>query len=148
MGPGATKVNFFEAPSLTDGIHNVLNVGPLQIGINCKGGGTSGEEIKLGTFITIPGPQTLLSTFNLTGEPAKSAGYTSITGSIANTGSESTVAAKEAITTSGSFVVAGADGVPYFLWFSYGATTEAKSEASAGVLETEQRGCWFLGEEI
>ncbi len=148
MGPGATKVNFFEAPSPADGIHNVLNVGPLQIGINCKGGGTSGEEIKLGTFITIPGPQTLLSTFNFKGEPAKTVGYTSITGSIANSGGESTVAAKEAITNSGSFIVAGADGVPYFLWFSYGATTAAKSEASAGVLETEQRGCWFLAEEI
>jgi hypothetical protein len=146
MGPGATKVNFFEAPNPGDGVHHVLNVGPLQIGINCKGNPTGNEEIKLGTFITIPGPQTLLS--EVPKETLKSSAYISITGSITDTGGESTIASKEATTSSGSFIVAGPDGVPYWLWFSYGAATETESSTSSGITETHQRGCWFLAEEI
>jgi hypothetical protein len=146
-GPGATKVNFFEAPSPGDGIHSVLNVGPLQFGINCKGATTGTEEIKMGTFLTIPGPQTLLSTIPSEGS-SKSSAYDLITGSIAGIGSESPVAAKEGTTTSGTFIVAGANGVPYWLWVAYGAETEEKSEAESGLVVTSQRGCWFLAEEI
>lgn len=146
MGPGATKVNFFEAPSNGDGVHHAFNVGPLQIGINCKGNPTGNEEIKLGTFITIPGPQTLLST--VASESTTTPGYITITGSVTDLGSESTIATKEAMTASGTFIVAGPDGVPYWFSFSYGATTEAKSEISGGLATSTPRGCWFLGEEI
>lgn len=146
MGPGATKVNFFEAPNPGDGIHHVLNVGPLQIGINCKGNPTGSEEIGLGTFVTIPGPQTTLS--EMPKESLKSEAYELITGSITDTGGESKVATKEAMTASGNFIVAGPDGVPYWLWFSYGAATEAESTTSSGLLVIHPRGCWFLAEEV
>lgn len=146
MGPGAIKVNFFEAPSPGDGVHNALNVGPLQIGISCKGTTTGNTEIELGSFITIPGPQTLLS--ELASEPTKSPGYVNITGSITDSGGESKVAAKEAVTESATFIVAGADGVPHWLWLAYGATTEEKSTTNSGLTEVYQRGCWLLAEEI
>lgn len=149
MGPGATKVNFFEAPSPGDGIHHVLNVGPLQIGINCKGIPSGSEaEIKLGTFITIPGPQTLLSTWLTTTEVSKSSSYELITGSITDSGSEQPIAEKEGLTASGDFVVAGANGVPYWLWFSYGANTKEASSSGSGITVTSPRGCWFLAEEV
>ncbi len=146
-GPGATKVNFFEAPSPGDGIHSVLNVGPLQFGINCKGAATGAEEIKMGTFLTIPGPQTLLSEIPSGGSSTSSA-YELITGSISGIGGETPIKAKEGMTSSGTFIVAGANGVPYWLWVAYGAETEEKSEAESGLVVTNQRGCWFLAEEI
>jgi hypothetical protein len=146
MGPGATKVNFFETPSPGDGVHNALNVGPLQIGINCKGNPTGTEEIKLGTFLTIPGPQTLLSEFPK--ETSTSSAYDLITGSITDTGSEQAVKSKEGLTAGGNFIVAGANGVPYWLWFSYGANTEEASSSVSGLTETRPRGCWFLAEEV
>ncbi len=145
-GPGATKVNFFEAPSPGDGIHSVLSVGPLQFGINCKGAATGTEEIKMGTFLTIPGPQTLLS--EVPKESSKSSAYELITGSIAGIGSEQSVAAKEGMTASGSFIVAGANGVPYWLWITYGADTTEESSSTSGLTVTHQRGCWFLAEEV
>jgi hypothetical protein len=146
MGPGATKVKFFEAPSPTDGVHHALNVGPLQIGINCKGNPTGEEGIKMGTFLTIPGPQTLLSATSTTS--SNSVGYTLITGSITDTGGETPIAAKEAMTASGSYIVAGLNEVPYWLWFSYGATTVAGSSSSGGLTVVQPRGCWILAEEI
>jgi hypothetical protein len=146
MGPGATKVNFFEAPSPGDGIHSVLSVGPLQFGINCKGAATGTEEIKMGTFLTIPGPQTLLS--EVPKESSKSSAYELITGSIAGIGSEQPVPAKEGMTASGSFIVAGANGVPYWLWITYGADTTEESSSSSGLTVTHPRGCWFLAEEV
>jgi hypothetical protein len=154
MGPGATKVNFFEAPSPGDGIHHVLNVGPLQIGINCKGIPSGSEaEIKLGTFITIPGPQTLLSTWTpwtpeIAKAPSKSSEYELVTGSITDSGSEQPIAEKEGLTASGDFIVAGANGVPYWLWFSYGANTKETSSTNSGITVTSPRGCWFLAEEV
>ncbi len=146
MGPGATKVNFFEAPSPGDGIHSVLSVGPLQFGINCKGSATGTEEIKMGTFLTIPGPQTLLS--EVPKESLKSSSYELVTGSISGIGSEQPVAAKEGMTASGAFIVAGANGVPYWLWIAYGADTEEESSSSSGLTVTHPRGCWFLAEEV
>ncbi len=145
-GPGATKVNFFEVPSPGDGIHSVLSVGPLQFGINCKGAATGTEEIKMGTFLTIPGPQTLLS--EVPKESSKSSAYELITGSIAGIGSEQPVPAKEGMTASGSFIVAGANGVPYWLWITYGADTTEESSSSSGLTVTHPRGCWFLAEEV
>jgi hypothetical protein len=145
MGPGATKVNFFEPPSEADGIHHVLNVGPLQFGINCVGKPTGTEEIKLGTFLTIPGPETLL--FIVPTENLKTSSYTQITGSIANAGSPSTVAAKEGLTAFLNVVVAGPNGVPYWLWVYYGAATETVSNVST-LTTSQQRGCWFMAEEV
>jgi hypothetical protein len=146
MGPGATKVNFFEAPSPGDGIHSVLSVGPLQFGVNCKGSATGTEEIKMGTFLTIPGPQTLLS--EVPKESSKSSAYELVTGSIAGIGSEAPVPAKEGMTATGSFIVAGANGVPYWLWITYGADTTEESSSSSGLTVTHPRGCWFLAEEV
>jgi hypothetical protein len=52
------------------------------------------------------------------------------------------------LTASGDFVVAGANGVPYWLWFSYGANTKEESTTSMGLTVTHPRGCWFLAEEV
>ncbi|HEY3970287.1 MAG TPA: hypothetical protein VGL79_02705 [Solirubrobacteraceae bacterium] len=140
-------MNFFEAPSPGDGIHSVLSVGPLQFGINCKGAATGTEEIKMGTFLTIPGPQTLLSEVPKE-SPSKSSAYDLITGSIAGIGSEQPVLAKEGMTATGSFIVAGANGVPYWLWITYGADTTEESSSTSGLTVTHPRGCWFLAEEV
>jgi hypothetical protein len=142
MGPGATKVNFFEAPSPADGVHHALAVGPLQIGISCKGKSLGTEEIQLGTFISIPGPQTLLS------ELRTSPQYVTITGSVTDLGGETKVLTGESVGYFGTFIVAGADGVPYWLTFAYGANTEAESSTSEGLTVVHPRGCWFLAEEV
>jgi hypothetical protein len=145
MGPGATKVNFFEAPSIGDAAHHVLAVGPLQIGIACQGEPTGTGEIKLFTFITIPGPTTLLSSIPT---PPSEPEYTLITGSVTDLPGESVVAAGKKMGFYGGFVVAGADGVPYWLTINYGANTEAKSSAGPPVSSSAPRGCWFLAEEV
>ncbi len=147
-GPGATKVNFFEAPSPGDGIHSVLGVGPLQFGVNCKAAATGTEEIKMGTFLTIPGPQTLLTEVPAATVEKPISEYDSITGSITDIGSETTIKGNEGMTASGNFIVAGANGVPYWLWIAYGANNEEKSEAASGLVVTRPRGCWFLAEEV
>lgn len=148
MGPGATKVNFFEPPSPGDGLHSVLSVGPLQFSVNCKAATTGTEEIKMGTFLTIPGPQTLLTEVPAATVEKPISEYDSITGSIADIGSETTVKGNEGMTASGNFIVAGANGVPYWLWIAYGANNEEKSEVESSLLVTRPRGCWFLAEEI
>lgn len=38
------------------------------------------------------------------------------------------------MTASGTYIVAGLNEVPDWLWFSYGATTEAKSTSTDGSL--------------
>jgi hypothetical protein len=52
-------------------------------------------------------------------ESLKTQAYQLITGSITDTGGESPVASKEAMTAVGNFIVAGPNGVPYWLWFTY-----------------------------
>jgi hypothetical protein len=144
QGPGAAKVDFFEAPTPADPIHHAIAVGPLQIGINCNGSPTGTGEIRLGTYLTIPGPQTTLSVMN--SAPTESPGYETITGSVKDLGSE--FAYTKSNTFSGTFIVAGPDGVPYWLWLAYGDTIEAKSETFEGLTEATPRGCWLLAEEI
>jgi hypothetical protein len=144
MGPGATKVNFFEAPSAGDGEHRLITAGPVQIGIDCQGASSGTGEIKLTTFVTIPGPLTTLSSMPTPpGEPE----YETITGSLTDAPGETKVAAGEKKGFTGVLIVAGPDGVPYWLTINYGANTEAKSSAGPPTV-TNPRGCWFLAEEV
>lgn len=144
MGPGATKINFFEAPSLADGPHLLLTTGPLQIGISCQGEPTGTGEIKLITILSIPGPLTTLSSIPFTGQPE----YEMITGSAANISSEQKVLTKEKTGAAGVLVAAGPDGVPYVLSLDYGANTEEHSTSSSGLVEKSPRGCWLIAEEV
>jgi hypothetical protein len=145
MGPGATKVNFFEAPSPGDGEHHLITAGPVQIGIDCQGGSSGTGEIKLTTFVTIPGPLTTLSSMPVSpSEPE----YETITGSITDIPGETKVLAGEKKGFTGVLIVAGADGVPYWLTINYGANTEAASSPGPPISTSSPRGCWFLAEEV
>ena len=143
QGPGATKINFFEAPSPTDGVHQLLTTGPLQLGLSCQGEPTGKGEIKLITFLTLPGPLTTLSAVPFTGEPT----YETATGSASNVAVERKVPTGSG-SSGGIFVVVGSDGVPYWVSIDYGANTEETTKSSIGVIEKEPRGCWFMAEEI
>jgi hypothetical protein len=141
MGPGATKINFFEAPSPADGQHPALDTGPLHIGVSCQGSKEGNSEIKLILYLSLPGPMTTLSTVGSTS-------YATVTGTFTPPPTEQVVAAKESYGSGSNLIVAGSDGVPYWLSLSYGASTEAKSESSGGVTVAAPRGCWLLAEEV
>ncbi len=145
MGPGATKVNFFEVPSPADGPHQLLTTGPLQLGISCQGESTGNGEIKLIMLTTIPGPLTTLSTIPTGGGKAEAV---TVTGSVTNVPTEETVASKEHGGAAIMYFAAGADGVPYLVTLVYGANTEEKSTIVGGMSLKMSRGCWFLAEEV
>jgi type IV secretory pathway TrbL component len=144
MGPGATKVNFFEAPSVGDGEHHLVTVGPLQLGIACQGQAAGTGAVKFILFLTIPGPFTTLSSVPTSGEPI----YETITGGITDAPQETTVEVGKTKTgAAGTLIVAGPDGVPYWLTIDYGANSEATSSAGPPASATP-RGCWLLAEEV
>jgi hypothetical protein len=157
MGPGATKINFFEAPSLGDGEHHVLTTGPLQIGMNCVGESTGEGEIVMKLFTTIPGPVTTVSEMVIPAPLATKVPpplYETITGSTTDSpGGVFKVKGKEseheAEGATGVLIVAGPDGVPYWLSIDYGVNAVAGSSGGGGGPTTSSpRGCWFLAEEV
>jgi hypothetical protein len=143
MGPGATKVNFFEAPSVGDGEHHLLTTGPFQIGMSCRGAGSGEGAIELTLYITIPGPTLTGSTLS-DEEPS----YESITGSVTDLPEERKVAEKSSYGFSSTSILAGADNVPHWLMLGYGAETGEPSTGTEGLVADHPRGCWLLAEEI
>jgi hypothetical protein len=149
QGPGATKINFFEAPSLGDGEHHVLATGPLQIGMSCVGESTGEGAVSMKLFLTIPGPLTTLSDMVTSGTPQ----YETITGSITDgAGGEFKVKGKEleheVEGATGVLIVAGSDGSPHWLSIDYGVRAVSESNSGGGLTTSAPRGCWFLAEEV
>jgi Collagen triple helix repeat (20 copies) len=75
MGPGAFKFNFVGLPTLSDRDHEVLPVGPFQLGVGCQPG-TKVGDVGLKIWVTIPAAleytQTLESLSETPPQPAPS----------------------------------------------------------------------------
>lgn len=67
MGPGAFKFNFVGAPTVGDPIHNVLPVGPFQLGVSCRPAAKLGD-IAFTIFLTIPAPLQYTQTLEFASE--------------------------------------------------------------------------------
>ena len=133
MGPGATKDSLFEAPSASDPEHEVLNSGPVRLGISCRTTGTL-KEIKLTTYLSIPEAPTTLDSLG---------GWITAT-SPTSLEAVTTLKPPEEKPEAEMLFATGPNGVPELIYVASGARTEEKIIGGT----TEPEGCWLQAEEI
>jgi hypothetical protein len=141
MGPGATKVALFEVPVAGDPIHHVLTSGPLQFGLSCRTDSTPGDVV-VTAYLTIPAAPTVLSAGTTGGSL-----YEVIPSPATDAGTPQTDKLKESSGTSGNVIAIGPDGVPYLVFVSFGANTEASSLPGPPEV-VNPRGCWMQVWEV
>ncbi len=137
-GPGATKFFFAEAPKAGDIEHQVLTVGPLQLGLSCTPGKAAGEV----AF-------TIYESFPVAGvQVAEGDRFSTVldAGSASSTMEVKAGSSGEGYAVSAMLQAPG--GAPVYLYIQYGATTESETISNGGLTINKSPACDLSGYEV